>query len=200
MKNWPAQNDRNIVRAMKENPHSPEWEKCRAFLTARIKWIFGGDCPDHLREDIVQETLIKVFRGLKTFSYQSPLVIWLGVLLTRTAIDYLFRKERKEKAHISLDALQDASGEGLEIAAESRALEDHCLTRITINELVNGYREWLKKTDPKNAERDFSIWSRCVLQGQSVKHIAACLNVSIHIIYRVLRKARKYFSQFRRQG
>lgn len=196
---WPDKNDREVVHEMMENPDSPEWQKCYAFLTARIKHIFRGGYPEYVRDDIVQEAMTKVFLRLATFSYKCPLGVWLAILLTRTAIDY-FRKWQTERNHVSLSAFQDTGGEELELMAKILAPEDHCLTRVTINELVNGYRAWLKEEDPENAERNFAIWSRHVLQGQSVKHIADCLNVSIHIIYRVLREARKYFSQFRRQS
>lgn len=194
---WPNQDDRSIAREMTENPNSPEWLRCRAFLMARIKRVFGGGCPEHLKEDIVQETLIKVVRSLGTFSYQYPLAAWLVVILTRTAID-CFRRERKEKANVvSLDILQDAK-EGYEVAAQTRDLEEHCITSETINEMASGYREWLNKK-PKNAERDFDVWRLHVLLGQEAKHIADCLKIDIQIVYRIIRKAKQYFSEHRHE-
>lgn len=195
---WPDKDDRSVVTEMLNDPQSPEWGKCHAFLTARIKGIFGVGYPEHLKEDVVQETLIKVFRHLGSFSYQYSLAAWLAVILTRTAID-CFRRERRGKANVSLDALQDADDEELAIAIETRTPEEDSILHEEIQEALAEHQEYLKRKSPKTAKRDFSVLYRCVLLGQEVKHVADCLRIDRQTIYHILRKAKKYF-QLRRKS
>ncbi|HZO75454.1 MAG TPA: sigma-70 family RNA polymerase sigma factor [Ktedonobacteraceae bacterium] len=187
--NWP-EDDRSVVTEMQKDPLSPEWQKCRAFF---IKKYMKKGYPDTIKEDVVQEALIKVLKYLGTFSYKYPLVVWLGIIFTSTAIDF-FRKERKERANISLNVLQDASEEDLEVAIETRTPEDDALIREEIREVITGYHKALEGR--RNGKRDFYVWSR-VLLGQEVRQIADHLKIDRQTIYRVIREAKQYFSQLR---
>ena len=187
---WPDKDDRSVVTEMQKDPQSPEWQKCRAFF---IKKYMKKGYPDTIKEDVVQEALIKVLKYLGTFSYKYPLVVWLGIIFTSTAIDY-FRKERRERANISLNVLQDASVEELEVAIETRTPEDDVLIREEIHEAITGYHKALEGR--RNGKRDFYVWSR-VLLGQEVRQIADHLKIDRQTIYRILREAKQYFSQLR---
>ncbi|HLG60473.1 MAG TPA: sigma-70 family RNA polymerase sigma factor [Ktedonosporobacter sp.] len=188
--NWPDKDDRSVVAEMQQDPQSPEWQKCRAFF---IKKYMKKGYPDPIKEDVVQEALIKVLKCLGTFSYKYPLVVWLGIIFTSTAIDF-FRKERRERANISLNVLQDASEEELEVAIETRTPEDAVIIREEIHEVITGYHKALEGR--RNGKRDFYVWSR-VLLGQEVRQIADHLKIDRQTIYRIIREAKQYFSQLR---
>ncbi len=119
--------------------------------------------------------------------------MWLGIIFTSTAIDF-FRKERRERANISLNVLQDASEEELEVAIETRTPEDAVIIREEIHEVITGYHKALEGR--RNGKRDFYVWSR-VLLGQEVRQIADHLKIDRQTIYRIIREAKQYFSQLR---
>lgn len=48
-----------------------------------------------LAEDLVQETLIKVWRNCATFRAESELLPWIRVILRRTVLDRLRRRQRE---------------------------------------------------------------------------------------------------------
>ena len=62
-------------------------------------------------DDVLQETFIKIWKGLEKFRGDSGLFTWLYRIATNESLTFL--KSRKRKQHFSVESMEKAMGESL---------------------------------------------------------------------------------------
>ncbi len=98
---------------------------------------FVGDAA--LAEDLLQETLVRISRGLDRFEARSSVKTWAFKIATHTAIDHL-RQSKRELNLVELDEMAVAAdpGEGL---SERLVLDEmNACLREEIDRLPESYR------------------------------------------------------------
>ena len=127
------------------------------------------------REDLAQETFVKVWRALGQFDGRAPLEHWISRIAVRTALDHL-RKEKKRQNEIGLPELGDDALDWLRNDDEKSELDSRSAAEIL-----------------QLAMRELSPVDRVVItmqeiEGRSVKEIAAAIGSSgIAVRVRALR-------------
>ena len=127
------------------------------------------------REDLAQETFVKVWRALGQFDGRAPLEHWISRIAVRTALDHL-RKEKKRQNEIGLPELGDDALDWLRNEDEKSELDSRSAAEIL-----------------QLAMRELSPVDRVVItmqeiEGRSVKEIAAAIGSSgIAVRVRALR-------------
>lgn len=92
-----------------------------------------------LAEDLQQETLLRIARGLATFDGRSSLKTWSFAIANRVAADY-FRQPERRRQIVELDEANDAVDPDREIG--ERIIEDEmnqCVRQV-IDSLPDSYR------------------------------------------------------------
>jgi RNA polymerase sigma-70 factor (ECF subfamily) len=133
-------------------------------------------------EDLLQDTLVAVHRGLKNFAGRSSVRTWMSTILTRQAFKSLHRA-RHRRATLSLDGMSDGSP----------AATDHAL-------VVESAGKVERRIDVMEVLRSLSDQHREVLvlreiQGLSYEEIAAALGVPRGTVESRLFRARAEFRQ-----
>jgi RNA polymerase sigma-70 factor (ECF subfamily) len=98
---------------------------------------FVGDL--HLAEDLLQETLLKIARGLPTFRGESSLKTWAFRIATRTAIDSL-RKTRVDAKTVGIDEDDPPPGDFDLVGDRIVIREMNSCIREEIDSLPEDYR------------------------------------------------------------
>lgn len=78
-----------------------------------------------LAEDVAQETFLRVYRHLRTFSYGSKFSTWVFQIARNAAIDQLRKREREVRTLAALPAPPPSSG-----SADTRAVLDAALDSL----------------------------------------------------------------------
>ena len=90
------------------------------------KRVFGIICRyerDHQKvEDLVQETFLKVWRGLKRYSAKSPLEHWISRIASNVARDHLRRIQRRI-SETSFEDMGDSALDWLSVGNTNRELK-----------------------------------------------------------------------------
>ena len=88
-------------------------------------------------DDICQNVFIKVFENLGTFRHEAPFEHWLARITVRACHDAL-RRRKREKFHLSLDAVHhqiaDGASSSRQAAEEARDLLEKGLSRLRTEE------------------------------------------------------------------
>lgn len=127
------------------------------------------------REDLAQETFVKVWRALGQFDGRAPLEHWISRIAVRTALDHL-RKEKRRQNEIGLPELGEDALDWLRNDDEKSELNSRSAAEIL-----------------QLAMRELSPTDRVVItmqeiEGRSVKEIAAAIGSSgIAVRVRALR-------------
>lgn len=137
-------------------------------------------------EDLVQETLIRAYRGFEGFSDGTNLRAWLYRILTNTFINSYRAKQRRPE-QTELDESEDLylyrRLGGLEAAKMGRSAED---------EMLDLFSETEVKTAIEELPESFRM---CVLladvEGFAYKEIAEMLDIPIGTVMSRLHRGRK---------
>lgn len=191
---WSELNDMTVIEAMLMNTDSEYWAMCRAFIQYFIEKQFSDLLP-HLKEEVVQETMLSVHKGLSTFRYQSKHTTWLASIARNRAIDAL----RRQKDITQWETHPEDSSESLEggpvssVTNTSRTPEEITLTRERIRETFAAIEVFLQMH--ANSERNRQILQMVLREGYSYEETAQKLGVPAPIIGYVVRSARNYLHQ-----
>jgi RNA polymerase sigma-70 factor (ECF subfamily) len=134
-------------------------------------------------EDLVQETVMRAFRGFSSFEEGTNVKAWLYRILTNTFINS-YRKRQREPLMIHDDDLEDwylydrLAGRGAEASAEAEVLErmpDEDV-QAALEALPEGFRLAVLLAD---------------VEGFSYKEIAEMLDIPIGTVMSRLHRGRK---------
>jgi len=90
-------------------------------------------------EDLLQESLIKISKGLATFEGKSSLRTWAYTIATRVAIDYFRRPDQRQNI-VELDEAQESWDLHADIGEAFIVDEMNACIREVIDSLPEGYR------------------------------------------------------------
>jgi len=90
-------------------------------------------------EDLLQETLIKICRGLATFEGRSSLKTWAYTIATRTAYDYYRRSDRRQDM-VEIDEANEPWDQRADISESFIIDEMNACVREVIDSLPEDYR------------------------------------------------------------
>lgn len=124
---------------MKGQSDSLVFEDVARELSEPVLHYLGRYVGDHaLADDLRQETLLRVHRGLSTFGGKSSIKTWVFSIASRVAADY-YRQPGREARMVELDEEQTDIG----LSTDERLVVDEmneCVRRV-INSLPDSYRE-----------------------------------------------------------
>lgn len=92
-----------------------------------------------IAEDLQQETLVRIARGIAAFDGRSSVKTWAFAIANRVAADY-FRQPERRRQIVELDEAMDAIDPGRDI--DERVIEDEmnqCVRQV-IDSLPDNYR------------------------------------------------------------
>lgn len=109
------------VKASQDIDFEAAARECRPFLL-QIAVASARNSAD--AEDIVQEALMRGFRGIKRFRGDCPLRIWLSRIVVRVAINHHRSVARRLKRWVFFADLEHATDEGSTIEFDPPDLRD----------------------------------------------------------------------------
>lgn len=170
--------DKEIVNGCKEQ----DKESFRWLFKKHSPWMLGI-CLRYCQnsndaQDVLQESLVKVFKSIGNFEYQSDaqFVSWLKRIIVNTSLNYL-RDKAKEK-FISTDSSDmhlNISEENEDYDQHEQVSQEYLLNLI--NSMPAGYR---------------AVFNMYVFEKMTHKEIAEELNISDNTSKTQLLKARNY--------
>ena len=105
-------------------------------LSAYLERMVGDPAT---AEDLLQESLIKISKGLSTFEGRSSLKTWAYTIVTRVAIDY-FRRPDQQRSMVQLDDTQEPWDPTAELSEVFIVDEMNACIREVIDSLPEDYR------------------------------------------------------------
>ena len=173
--------EKNFVEALK---HGEEWAYERLYdeYAPRI----GGIAKSYLGyddvDDIVQEVMMRIFKGIKNFRGDSKLSTWIHRIAVNACKDALNKKKKKKE--IFTNFIEDSDEEGFSYMA----FEDSNLVEEALEEMnYNSIMEALEKLSPENR---LLIKLRDI-DGMSYEDIAKILGKPVGTVKSRLHYARK---------
>ena len=149
------------------------------------KFIFNVACKMFSNSedaaDIAQEALIKAYKNIDKFDFNSSFSTWLYRITVNACIDEMRR--RKGKDNISIDAEDEESGLTLQIEDTSLGAEE----RVIQNETVSEVRMAIDKL----SEEHKTVIILRDLQDMTYEQVAQTLDLSIGTVKSRLARARK---------
>lgn len=124
-------------------------------------------------EDIFQESFIKIFSRIKTYTGEGSFEGWLRRIVVNTAVDHFNKKVKNESSNISYEQVEDSEAGSCEEVMASLSTAE--LLQL-IEQLPDGYR---------------LIFNMYAIEGYSHKEIATMLGISEGTSKSQLSKARK---------
>ncbi|HEX5630913.1 MAG TPA: sigma-70 family RNA polymerase sigma factor [Acidimicrobiia bacterium] len=141
-------------------------------------------------EDVLQETLLKAYRGFHTYTQDTNLKAWLYRILTNTFINR-YRRQTRRPQEVELGELEDfylykrLGEEGS--AGATRSAEDEALDRF-----VDGDIKAAVESLPENFRIPVLLAD---VEGFSYKEIAKIMDVPIGTVMSRLHRGRKALQQ-----
>lgn len=108
-------------------------------LRSYLKRMVGDSAET---EDLLQESLIKIHRGLATFEGRSSLKTWAYTIATRTAYDY-FRRSDRRRDMVEIDETNEPRDQHAEFSESFVIDEMNACVREVIDSLPEDYRSAL---------------------------------------------------------
>ena len=149
------------------------------------KFIFNVACKmfsnSEDASDIAQEALIKAYKNIDKFDFNSSFSTWLYRITVNACIDEMRRRKGRES--ISIDAEDEESGLALQIEDASLGAEE----RVIQNETVSEVRAAIDKL----SEEHKTVIILRDLQDMTYEQVAQTLDLSIGTVKSRLARARK---------
>jgi len=135
-------------------------------------WYHVGDTET--TKDILQETFLKAYRGLKNFRGDSSFKTWLTRIAVNLCKDH-FRTSgrRNEKYHVSVDDTEDNNP----IELRSCDADTDPQRQFSRKQLKNAVAAAVQKLTPEHREA-ILLWN----EGYSQKEIAKITNTSVNTV------------------
>lgn len=149
------------------------------------KFIFNVACKmfsnSEDASDIAQEALIKAYKNIDKFDFNSSFSTWLYRITVNACIDEM--RKRKGRESISIDAEDEESGLAVQIEDTSLGAEE----RVIQNETVSEVRAAIDKL----SEEHKTVIILRDLQDMTYEQVAQTLDLSIGTVKSRLARARK---------
>jgi len=154
-------------------------------IAAYEKFVFNvacrmfGNAQD--AEDIAQEALIKAYKNIDKFDFNSSFSTWLYRITTNTCIDEM--RKRKGKETYSIDNEDEETGLSLQIKDTAPDASEKVMQQETVSEVR-------KAIDKLSEEHKMVIILRDI-QDLSYEEVADTLGINVGTVKSRLARARK---------
>ena len=154
-------------------------------IMAYEKFVFNVACkmfsnPEDA-EDIAQDVLIKAYKNIDKFDFNSSFSTWLYRITTNTCIDEM--RKRKGKETYSIDEEDEESGLSLQIKDTSPDAEETVIQQETVSEV--------RRAIDKLSEEHKTVIILRDLQDLSYEEVADTLGINVGTVKSRLARARK---------
>lgn len=193
---WFELNNRVIIEAMLKDPDSKHWDECSRYIRSFIEKHFASLRP-HIKDEIVQDIMFSVHKGLPTFRYQCKFTTWLAIIARNRAIDV----GQQQAIIAQWEIHREDSPEHYKDESEhlitniSRTPEEVALTNELVRETFAALETFIQ-THGK-PERNRQILQLVLLDGHSHQETAEKLGVSAPVVGYIVRSAQEYVRQKR---
>jgi len=139
----------------------------------------------HDAEDVLQEALLKAYRGYGTFKAGTNLKAWLYRILTNTFINK-YRKQTRRPTEVELGELEDLylyKRLGSDLGGATRSAEEEALDRFVDKDIKEAVEDL-----PENFRLPVILAD---VEGFSYKEIAEIMDVPIGTVMSRLHRGRK---------
>ena len=187
----PGMNEKTIVEEMIGDKHPEHWRACSDFVNHSVH-AKATNIPGDYHEDIAQEALYKIEKGLPHFRFQCTLRTWVNLIVERCIIDEHRKLSNEERKHFSLTDQpieSDREDEGL-IKAEEKSAEDAFMLHDEIQKGWAAVLEYANKHS--NPVRDRHILWMVVREGKTQAETAVAVGCSAPVVGYVVREAQRY--------
>ena len=187
---WPGEDEQSTVEEMIRNRDSRHRDKCRNHVQQRVR--VKKNLPDHYQEEVVQEVMYKVARGLPYFRFGCALTTWLTPIIEHCIVDVLRKSQNERTLHIPLD---DSPGEGDhegEVLAPSdpRSPEDIAIVIDELRGAIAALDEFADTyIDPARAR---IIIEKVFFEERTYEEAAIAAGCNAAVVGYVVRQAQRY--------
>ena len=193
----PGVDEQTVVREMLHNTDSEHWKACSNFVRHRVH-AEAENIPIDAYDDVAQEVMYKVKRGLPGFRFTSSLKGWVNTIIEHTIIDM----HRKVKSEASMQVpLIDPSGERVHEEVEepkrgeAKSAEDIFMLS---DEVRAGWEACLEYARAHaNPNRNQLIIWKVIYEGETYAEAALAAGCSEAIVGYVVRQAQSYARKLR---
>ncbi len=188
---WSELNEATVPEEMQQDKRSEYWIICDGLIRDFIRSHFLN-VPLELQEEMVQETLLSVYRGLPTFRYQSKFTTWLATIARYRSIDVLRRRATKKREEIYLhDSPENDEGNAESVIASTlQTPEEIVLTKEYLCEAIVAIEVFLHLHG--KVARNREILYMVLINGHCYEEAAQALGISAPVVGHVVRSARSY--------
>jgi RNA polymerase sigma factor (sigma-70 family) len=169
---------RSLLGRLKDLGDEGSWKD---FFDTYWKLIYSVAIKSGLRDaeaqDVVQETIISVARTIDRYRHDPKVTFkgWLHHLVRRRVADHFRKKKRRE---ILLDDSANGDGGGRSLLEQVADPASQVLDVVWEDEWQRNLVEAaLEKLKSKVSVKQYQVFYLNVIKGQSVKEVAASLNV-----------------------
>jgi len=151
-----------------------------------------ANLPSYLKEEVIQNTMISVARGLANFQFSSRLTYWLYTITNKRIIDMARKHSFDRQYTLTLNNPSEDTGnetEMLKVHAQ-KTTEEECLIREELREVDREILAYLE-TRTKSI-RDHRILSMAWIDGLSHEEIAKRESISAAVVGYVVRSAQSH--------
>jgi RNA polymerase sigma factor (sigma-70 family) len=187
---WPDENDEIIVKDMRNNPQSEQWNRCNRFVTTCVQ-THAKNLPEQ-QEDIIQDAMERVTKSLPTFRYNCKLKTWIFIIVRNCIVD-AYRKLKNDRKTTPLpeDPHEEHEYETTTFSGHTaKTTEDEAVFREEIKRGLEALEEYI--ATHANRDRNRQILQMVIFEGRTLEETAQRLNCSAPIVGYIVREAQKY--------
>lgn len=182
--------DLELVKIARSGNHPAFEELVRRYSERAYRAAYRVVCDPHQAEEIVQEGLIKAYRGLRKFEGRSSFYTWLYRIVVNLALDRRRREKRAPTTEWDDAVARNVDPRAIRPEAEdpernSRRQEIRALVADGVQELPDGQREVLLLRE---------------VEGLSYDEIAKTMRISKGTVMSRLHYARKKMIAYLKQA
>jgi RNA polymerase sigma factor (sigma-70 family) len=189
-RSWPGEDEQSTVEEMIRNRDSRHWHECRNHVQQRVR--AKKNLPGHYQEEVVQEVMYKVARGLPHFRFGCALTTWLTPIIEHCIVDVLRKSQYERTLHIPLDEPPgegDHEGEALTLS-EPRSPEDVAITIDELRSAITALFEFADTyIDPARAR---IIIAKVFFEERTYEEAAIVAGCNAAVVGYVVRQAQSY--------
>ena len=191
---WSELNENAVIDKMLQDANSEYWSICSEY----VRYFIGRNflnLPLQMKEEVVQETILSIYKSLAVFRRQCKLTTWIVSIARNRAIDVLRRLADIQQWEISPEEPREHPEDEAEpsTARVSKTPEEITLLYEQIQETLDAIEVFIQKH--AKSRRNRQILQYVLLDGYSHEETAQILGVPAPVIGYVVRSARDYLRQ-----
>ncbi len=186
---WEHLNSRHALTEMLGDPSSPLWSECYQVVSQLVysKMPMATDA-----EDIIQESMLAICKGVKKFRQESRLTTWIATIVIRTI--WRLRNSEECRTWLKIGSLPPGDDEGEAPWATfitQDSAERIAELREQLREALDTVASYCASRLPERLRRDAQIIHLMFCDDREIGKISDKLNMNKNSVRRVIHEARK---------